>query len=105
MPKRGWLLRSGQVWGHTPEQRDAASNLRQYSFGLRLGISRQTPGPSRPYPTDKLHKRDIWVIRQPFLATFLRLVTPRLYLFHINKKVYTHLIKEKKYEPVANGIR
>ena len=32
-------VRSGQVWGHTPEQRVAASNLRRYSFGLRLAIA------------------------------------------------------------------
>ena len=31
--------RSGQVWGHTPEQRVAASTLRRYSFGLRLAIA------------------------------------------------------------------
>ena len=31
-------VRSGQVWGHTPEQRVAASTLRRYSFGLRLAI-------------------------------------------------------------------
>ena len=27
------IIRSGQVWGHTPEQRVAASTLRRYSFG------------------------------------------------------------------------
>ena len=32
-------VRSGRVWGHTPEQRDAASTLRRYSFCLRLTIA------------------------------------------------------------------
>ena len=32
-------VRSGQVWGHTPEKRVAASTLRRYSFGLRLAIA------------------------------------------------------------------
>ena len=30
---------SGQVWGHTPEQRVAASTLRRYFYGLRLAIA------------------------------------------------------------------
>ena len=33
------LVRSGQVWGHTPEQRVAASTLGRYSLGLRLAIA------------------------------------------------------------------
>ena len=32
-------VRPGLVWGHTPEQRVAASTLRQYAFGLRLAIA------------------------------------------------------------------
>ena len=32
-------VRSGQVWGHTPEQRVATSTLRRYSFVLRLAIT------------------------------------------------------------------
>ena len=32
-------FRSGQVWGHTPVQRVAASTLRRYLFGLRLAIA------------------------------------------------------------------
>ena len=43
-----WLtdqsLRSGQVWGHTPEQRVAASTLRRYSFVLIWLSLWQTPG-------------------------------------------------------------
>ena len=41
LTKRGWLtlVTSGQVWGHAPEQRVAASTLRGYSFGLRLAIA------------------------------------------------------------------
>ena len=31
---------SGQVWGHTPEQRVAASTLRRYSFGLAQADAR-----------------------------------------------------------------
>ena len=30
--------RSGQIWGHTPEQSVVASTLRRYSLGLRLAI-------------------------------------------------------------------
>ena len=65
---------SGQVLGHTPEQHFAASTLRRYSFRLCqaiaqadartvisiffgqasvLSLLRQTPGPSRPYPSDR----------------------------------------------------
>ena len=40
------------------EQRDAASTLRRYSVDLRKSNARTlftaTPGPSRPYPSDRL---------------------------------------------------
>ena len=36
-----------QVWGHTPEQRVAASTLRRYSFGLRLAIAQADARPDR----------------------------------------------------------
>ena len=35
---------SGQVWGHTPEQRIVASTLRRYSFVFRLAIFRRRYG-------------------------------------------------------------
>ena len=38
----------GQVWGHTPEQRVAASTLRRYSFGLRLAIAQADARPVMP---------------------------------------------------------
>ena len=34
-----------QVWGHTPEQRVAASTLRRYYFALRLAIAQAEVGP------------------------------------------------------------
>ena len=40
--------RSGQVWGHTPEQRVAASTLRRYSFGLPLAIAQADARPAMP---------------------------------------------------------
>ena len=40
--------RSGQVWGHTPEQRVAASTSRRYSFGLRLAIAQADARPAMP---------------------------------------------------------
>ena len=39
--------RSCQVWGHTPEQRVAASTLRRYS-GLRLAIAKADGSPAMP---------------------------------------------------------
>ena len=39
---------SGQVWGHTPEQRVAASTLRLYSLGLRLAIAQADVRPAMP---------------------------------------------------------
>ena len=39
---------SGQVWGHAPEQRVAASTLRRYSFGLRLAIAQADARPVMP---------------------------------------------------------
>ena len=42
--------RSGQVWGHTPEQRVAASTLRRYCFEIRLAIAHAEP---RPYLSDR----------------------------------------------------
>ena len=39
---------SGQVWGHTPEQRVAASTLRRYYFGLRLAIAQADARPAMP---------------------------------------------------------
>ena len=39
------LIRSGQVWEYTPEQRIAASTLRRYSFGLRLAIAQADARP------------------------------------------------------------
>ena len=46
----GWYIivfqvRSGQVWGHTPEQRVAASTLRRYFSGLRLAIAQADARP------------------------------------------------------------
>ena len=41
-------IRSGQVWGHTPEQRVAASTVRRYSFGLRLAIAQADARPTMP---------------------------------------------------------
>ena len=41
----GW---PGQVWGHTSEQRVAASTLRRYSFGLRLAIAQADARPAMP---------------------------------------------------------
>ena len=38
-------VRWGQVWGHTPEQRVAASTLRRYSLGLRLAIAQTDARP------------------------------------------------------------
>ena len=43
---------SGQVWGHTPEQRVAPPPLLWYSFSLRVAIA-QTPDRSHPYPSNK----------------------------------------------------
>ena len=37
---------SGQVWGHTPKQRVAASILWRYSFGLRLAITQADAMPA-----------------------------------------------------------
>ena len=34
-----YQLRSGQVWGHTPEQRVASSTSPRYSLGLLLAIA------------------------------------------------------------------
>ena len=83
----GITTRSGQVRGHTAEQRVAASTLRRYYFDLRLTIAqadarpamsislrkasvcpspRQTPSPPCPYssyrtPPDATMKRvDVW---------------------------------------------
>ena len=42
------FYRSGQVWGHTPEQRVAASTLRRYSFSLRLTIAQAVARPFMP---------------------------------------------------------
>ena len=42
------FLSSGQVWGHTPEQRVAASTLRRYSFFLRLAIAQADARPVMP---------------------------------------------------------
>ena len=41
-------VRLGHVWGHTPEQRVAASNLRRYFFGFRLVIARADARPVMP---------------------------------------------------------
>ena len=41
-------VRSGQVWGHTPEQRVAASTLRRSSLGLRLAIAQADARPAMP---------------------------------------------------------
>ena len=41
-------LGSGQVWGHTPKQRVAASTLWRYSFGLRLAIAQADARPVMP---------------------------------------------------------
>ena len=40
-----YKVRSGQVWGHTPEQRVAASTLQRYSLGLRLAIAQADARP------------------------------------------------------------
>ena len=45
--------RSGQVWGHIPEQRVAASTLRRYFSASVWPLPRQTPGPPCPYPSDR----------------------------------------------------
>ena len=49
-PRKRAQLRSGQgqVWGHTPEQRVAASTLRRSSFGLRLAIAQADARPAMP---------------------------------------------------------
>ena len=39
---------SGQVLGHTPEQRVAASTLRRYFLGLRLAIAQADAKPAMP---------------------------------------------------------
>ena len=39
---------SGQVWGHTPEQRVATSILRRYSLGFRLAIAHADDRPAMP---------------------------------------------------------
>ena len=45
------FVHPGQVWGHTSEERLAASALGRYSFGFRLAIVSETPGPpSSVYP-------------------------------------------------------
>ena len=44
---------SGQVWGHTPEQRVATSTLRRYFIGLRLTIAQADTRPPCPYPSDR----------------------------------------------------
>ena len=41
-------VRSGQVWGYTPEQRVTASTLRRYSFGHRLAIAQADARPAMP---------------------------------------------------------
>ena len=41
-------MRSGQLLGHTPEQRVAVSTIRQYSFGLRLAIAQADAKPVVP---------------------------------------------------------
>ena len=43
-----FLVRSGQVWRHTPEQRVAASTLRRYPLGLRLAIAQADARPDMP---------------------------------------------------------
>ena len=45
---RGHVVRSGQVWGHTPEQRVAASTWRRFSLGLRLVIAQADARPAMP---------------------------------------------------------
>ena len=52
--KRVHLLRPGQVWGHTPEQRVAASTLRRYSLVLRLAIAHADADPPCPYHSDRI---------------------------------------------------
>ena len=42
------LLRSGQVWRHTAEQRVAAPTLRRYSSGLRLATTHSDARPAMP---------------------------------------------------------
>ena len=42
------LIRSGQLWGHTPEQRVAASTLPWYSFGFRLATTQADARPAMP---------------------------------------------------------
>ena len=44
----GHSSKSGQVWVHTPEQRVAASTLRQYPFGVRLAIAKTDARPAMP---------------------------------------------------------
>ena len=46
-------VRSGQVCGHTPEQRVAESTLLRYLASVWPSL-RQTPGPPCPYPSDNL---------------------------------------------------
>ena len=41
-------VRSGQVWGHTSEQRVVAFTLRQYFFGVRLAITQADARPAMP---------------------------------------------------------
>ena len=43
-----YIVRCGQVRGHTPEQRVAASTSRRYSFGLPLAIAQEDPRPAMP---------------------------------------------------------
>ena len=47
---------SSQVgrWGHTPDQRVAASALRQYHFGLRLAIAQAVARPVTRPPAQKI---------------------------------------------------
>ena len=42
------FITSSQVWGHTTEQRFAASTLRRYSFRLRLAITQADARPVMP---------------------------------------------------------
>ena len=45
--------RSGQVWGHTPEQRVATSTLRRYSLSLRLAIAQADARPIMPVSSNR----------------------------------------------------
>ena len=49
---RLWV-RSGQVWGHTAEQRVAASTLSGTPSASVWPSPRQTPGPPCPYTSDR----------------------------------------------------